>query len=320
MATDPTEAPSPAPIDAIPRRPVLAPSPPQRKPSYFEYLLLGRSKPGELIVFRHSGLFYWWPVWGLGFILAGVTWLRDYRMAVVPAGAMALENRRVDISDGQPPEIRDVIVLADKTKLVQRKNAQGELEIFQPSIFMWPGRTPGTLFVIVLLIVIGITNVPLRGLWSVLVVLLVIMLSIIFAVAGWWETIFARLGQLSIHINLGGYLLIATVLFVIWLINFFVLDRQIYMVFTPGQVRMRLEIGGEETVYDTTGMVVQKQRGDMFRHWILGFGSGDLIVRPVGVMNPIELPNVLRVTRVVRAIETMVKEKVVITMPGEKGL
>jgi hypothetical protein len=36
------------------------------------------------------------------------------------------------------------------------------------------------------------------------------------------------------------------------------------------------------------------RRDDLFRHWVLGFGSGDLIVRTGGA-NPqiIELPNVL---------------------------
>ena len=104
----------------------------------------------------------------------------------------------------------------------------------------------------------------------------------------------------------------SSVLFVLWLINFAIFDRQTYIIFSPGQVRMRLEIGGGETVYDTTGMVIQKQRSDLFRHWILGFGSGDLIIRPSGVANPIEMPNVLRVGRKVRLIENLVKEKVVL--------
>ena len=56
---------------------------------------------------------------------------------------------------------------------------------------------------------------------------------------------------------------------------FALFDRQTFMIFTPGQVRVRQEIGGEETVYDTTGITFQKQRSDLFRHWILGLGSGD---------------------------------------------
>ena len=82
------------------------------------------------------------------------------------------------------------------------------------------------------------------------------------------------------HINFSGYLVISLFLFAVWTFNFFLFDRQTYLIFTPGQVRARVEIGGGETVYDTTGMTVQKQRGDLFRHLILGFGSGDLVVRP----------------------------------------
>jgi hypothetical protein len=51
----------------------------------------------------------------------------------------------------------------------------------------------------------------------------------------------------------------------------------------------------------------------MFRHWILGFGSGDLIIKPVGVTNPIEFPNVLLVTPLVTKIERMIKEKVIVS-------
>ena len=41
-------------------------------------------------------------------------------------------------------------------------------------------------------------------------------------------------------------------------------DRQVYMVFTPGQMRVCLEIGDAETAYDTAGMTIQKQRSDLF--------------------------------------------------------
>jgi hypothetical protein len=232
-------------------------------------------------------------------------------MAVVPANTVAHKDRKVEVDEGKV-ETRNVLVLPDNSALVERRNRAGEMEVFQPTIFMSPRRTYGTLFVILLLIVIGITNVPMRGLWSVFVLLVIVGLSVIFAVAGWWETIFAHLSLLSIHINMGGYLLISGVLFLLWLLNLFVFDRQIYMIFTPGQVRVRVEIGGSETVYDTTGMVVQKHRSDLFRHWILGFGSGDLDIRPVGLASPIELPNVLRVARAVRTIETLIKEKVVV--------
>ena len=45
--------------------------------------------------------------------------------------------------------------------------------------------------------------------------------------------------------------------------------------------------------------------------------NGDLVIRPVGLSNPIEMHNVLRVGGVVRAIELMVKEKVVLTQSSK---
>src|SRR5262249_45594980 len=102
----------------------------------------------------------------------------------------------------------------------------------------------GVLFTIVLLLVILITNVPLRGLWSVVVIVAVFLLSIIFALADWWGPILDAVGKLHIYINAAGYFLIALALFGVWLLTLLLFDPQIYMVFTPGQLRVHQEIGG----------------------------------------------------------------------------
>jgi hypothetical protein len=264
-----------------------------------------------LPVYHHSSLFYWWPVWLFGFLFAAITWFGDTHMAIVPAKTVPKEKLQVELEPGKT-ETRDALILDGKEKLVTRKNADGQQEPFPATIYMARQKWMGTVFAIVLLIVIIITNITLRGLWSVFVLVVLIMLSIIFAVAGWWETIVFRLGQLAIFINLGGYFTISLILFVFWFLTFFVFDRQTYMIFTPGQVRVRLEIGGGETVYDTMGMVVQKERSDLFRHWVLGFGSGDLVIRPAGLGHALHLPNVLNVSRKVRQIEELVREKLVV--------
>jgi hypothetical protein len=100
------------------------------------------------------------------------------------------------------------------------------------------------------------------------------MLSIIFHLADLWEPILRNFSYLDIRINAGGYIFIPSVLFVIWLITILLFDRQIYMIFTPGQLKVCTEIGGGEKVSDAVGMTVEKQRSDLFRHWILGLGSG----------------------------------------------
>jgi hypothetical protein len=294
----------------IPETPVPKPPTPVKAPPTGMKL---RSKPGELVVFHHSPLFYWWPVWLSAFLLAAITYFEGHRMVIVPPGTIAAPDRDVEVEDGKVLQKRDVLILPANQKLLTHKVAAGDPEIDQPSVYISHRKGLGTMFLAILLLVITITNVPMRGLWSVFIIVLLVMVSIIFAAAGWWEIIFSRARLLATHINLSGYVLLGTVLLIIWVINFFVLDRQTYIVFTPGQVRVRLEIGGGEMVYDTVGMVVQKQRADLFRHWILGFGSGDLLVRPAGVHHPIEMPNVLQVSWVVKQIEELVKERAVLT-------
>jgi hypothetical protein len=296
----------------------VPPSPPSRP-------LSDSTPPGEtgaratdkIVVYRHSHLFYWWPVWALGLVFAAVTYFDNKHLAIVPADTRARESVEVVI-DGKK-EVRHVLILDKEVKgHWKHKGDDANEEIVQPTIYITHYKTLGTVYVIVLLLVITITNISFRGLWTVVVMVSIIMLTAIFAAAGWWETIFHRLNQLAIYINMGGYLTISGVLFIIWFFNFMFFDRQTYLIFTPGQVRVRTEIGGEETVYDAAGMVVQKQRSDMFRHWILGFGSGDLIIKPVGVTHPIEFPNVLFVGSKVTKIEKMVKEKVIIGASRDK--
>jgi hypothetical protein len=61
-------------------------------------------------------------------------------------------------------------------------------------------------------------------------------------------------------------------------------------------------------------MTVQKQRSDLFRHWILGLGSGDLIVRTSGAnAHEFHLPNVLFIGRKVKEIEDLLRQKQVVT-------
>jgi hypothetical protein len=85
------------------------------------------------------------------------------------------------------------------------------------------------------------------------------------------------------------------------------------MVFAPGQLRIHQEIGGGEVVYDTVGMVVAKRRGDLFRHWLLGFGSGDLLVKTAGAnAQQFEMHNVLFVGSKQDLIQQMLQTREVV--------
>ena len=261
----------------------------------------------EIRIVSHSNLFYWWPVWAVGFLMALITLVHGQYMLTVPAHTDA-DYRAIPWLKDQE---RDVVVLPAKYELPRNPTTK---KIESPHLLMANSKNPGVLFCIVLLLVITITNVPLRGLWSVIVITVILSASIILAILGKWDDILASLSYLDIRINFAGYFLIATVLLILWLVVTLLFDKQIYMVFTPGQLRVRLEIGEAETAYDTTGMTIQKQRSDLFRHWILGLGSGDLIVRTSGAQaHHFDMPNVLFLGRKVREIEEMLRSRQVVS-------
>ena len=273
----------------------------------------------EIRIISHCTLFYWWPVWAVGFLMAGLTWVGGFGdvMAVVPHGSLVVPDAQVSSgSFSEGPRTALVLPKGETWRETAAPVGGSEKTPVHPHLYVSRTKTLGVLFCVVLLLVIAITNVPLRGLWSVIVIVFIISLSIIFAILGWWETILTYLSLLDIRINLGGYLLISSVLFVLWLVIFLFFDPQIYMVFSPGQLRVRLEIGDAETAYDTTGMTIQKQRSDLFRHWILGLGSGDLIVRTAGAhSHHFDMPNVLFVGQKVKQIEEMLRSRQVVSGP-----
>jgi hypothetical protein len=263
----------------------------------------------EIIIVSHSNLFYWWPVWAVGFLLGLLTLFDKQRMAIVPEGTKAVRNAVV--GEGNDKMVRDVLVLPDKQHLTMDPSNPDEPE--QPRLHMPRSRGYGVLFAVVLLLVIVITNVPMRGLWSVVIIVTIVLLAIIFHLADIWQHIFRYFSYLDIRLNAGGYFFISTALFAVWLITFWFFDRQIYMIFTPGQLKVCTEIGGGEHVYDAIGMTLEKQRSDLFRHWILGLGSGDLVVKTAGAQaHQFDLPNVLFIGKKVQQIEDMLKKKAVV--------
>jgi hypothetical protein len=251
-------------------------------------------KTDEVVVVSHSPLVYWWPVWAVGFIMAFLTWFDGHRMVLIPTGARFEGNTLVAATGSNLPP--NFSLEAQRPRRMAEK------------------KSLGVVFAFVLVLLIIVTNVPMHGLWSVIVVLLLFLLSVIFALAAWWEIILEWLDLLDIRINLGGYFFMALALFIAWSISTYIFDKRHYMIVSPGQIRMCLAIGAGETAYDTTGVVFQKRQDDMFRHWVLGLASsGDLWVRTSGAHpQEIHLPNVFRVRAKLAQIEQMLKEREVV--------
>jgi hypothetical protein len=265
----------------------------------------------EITIVSHCTLFYWWPVWAVGFLL-GLVSLWGEKMAVVPNGTHAMRNVEVPIigKDGKETlEKREILVLPQNAHLSTEDPNDPNSPPRDPNLHIWKGKGFGVLFATVLILVVVITNVPLRGMWSFMVIFLAIALSIIFALANWWGHILHWFNLLDIRLNAGGYFYLSTILFLVWLFTVLVFDKQIYMVFTPGQFKVCTEVGGGEQVYSTIGMTLEKQRSDLFRHWILGLGSGDLIVKTTGAQaHHFEMSNVLFINRKKQQIEDMVRK------------
>jgi hypothetical protein len=143
-------------------------------------------------------------------------------------------------------------------------------------IMIYPNPALGISYSMVLILVLTFTNVSLRGYYSVFFILTVAFFVVLFGWLGWWDDILSLIPFLSIHMNLGFYVVISSVVLFIWLLRFFIFDRLQLWRIRPGQLTVERVIGGGEDSYDTRGMLFEERADDFFRHYILGFGSGDL--------------------------------------------
>jgi hypothetical protein len=256
-------------------------------------------------IIGHSNLFYWWPVWAVGYLMAGLTYVDGSYMAVVPAGTVAEKGRQLQGVDGP----RDVLVLAAGKKLPVDEAGAPE----QPRLRVAKSNGLGSVFVTVMILVLLITNIRLAGVWSLVLIIVVLLLSVIFALTGFWDVVFSMVSTSDVHITASGYLCIATSLLLIWLATTFVFDRLTYATFQPGQFTIHHALGTGAQSHEVQGLTLEKKRDDLFRHWLLGAGSGDLVIRTGGA-NPqkYQLANVLFVgPKLVRA-ERLMRERQVI--------
>jgi hypothetical protein len=262
--------------------------------------------PVELVLISHSPLFYWWPVWVVGFLVAALSYLEGHQIAFVPPGTVAMRDQTIVGLEGR----RDVLITPEGQPLPIETETE---ELKQPQRRMAASNNLGILWVMTLCLVILITHVKLRGMSSVVAVVVIVFTTVVLALLGLWDPIFRAVRIFDIHITAFGYVSISLFLFVLWLTTFLLFDRLAYMVFSRGQLRVRLAVGEGETVFDTRGMVVEKHKDDLFRHWLLGFGAGDLTVRTAGpALKQFEMPNILFVGKKLAMIHTMLQEREVV--------
>jgi len=230
-----------------------------------ESQISGIPNPGDelpsLRIYSRSTIFYWWPVWLVGFIFAIITYFK---------GGV------IDVDE------------------VRR-------EWFHPSSAL------GLTYIMVLMTVITFSNLTVRGIYSITLILTIALVTVLFAWIGWWNDIFYFVPLLSVHMNMGFYLVFSSLVLALWLLSFFVFDRVEYWRVRPGQLTREDMLGGAEETYDTRGMLVEEYSDDYFRHYMLGLGTGDLSLQTAGAkQKTIRINNVLFANAKVDAIQRLV--------------
>jgi hypothetical protein len=239
--------------------------------------------PTSITIVSHSTLLYWWPVWAVGLVFGCLSLFDGYRLGVFPEGT------KLEPASGGS---------GTYTLTVPGDHAEA-LPTVDAATGSFPVRVAGNkyfglIFCLVLLLVIFGTNVHLRGLWSVITLMGLVIVAILGTWFEWWQWLVWGLGRTHIYISAIGYLLVSVVLLVMWVLAVFVYDRNRYVTFSPGQLIVRQEVGDVQQVYDTISVSIEKEQSDLFRHLLLGFFSGDVVIRISGAQaRRIEMPNVL---------------------------
>lgn len=257
--------------------------------------------PQEIIIYGHTMLFYWWPIWVFGYLFAFLTWYDDTRAAIVPAQSMYDEKTHtIVLQDSKGP-----------ARLIKENAGIGENGQFRER--MSETSTYGILFTFICILVILITTVHLRGLSSLVVIVTLALIIVSISALGWWDSILSALGKLRIHMNLGYYVFFSTALFIMWAFVFFFYDRTHYWRVTPGQITHKFIFGGGERTFDTDGLAFTKLRDDLFRHLILGLGSGDLMMDPMkaggAAKEELAIHNVLFIGTKLQQIESLISKQ-----------
>ncbi|WP_422926275.1 hypothetical protein [Singulisphaera sp. PoT] len=204
----------------------------------------------EIRLYSRSDIFYWWPLWALGYILALITYIDGGRLAVVPNGTIARRDWHVEVAPGKS-EVREGLILPHGASLlpehpihggpVQSKQAWSAPE--QPHTHIASSPYLGTWLLVTILAVFVSTHAPLRGLWEWVSVLFIALIVTVIALYGLWGTIRGWFLLLHVQISMAGYIFLSTWLFSIWLVTFLYFDRLTYIIFSTGQVRVRQAIG-----------------------------------------------------------------------------
>lgn len=158
----------------------------------------------------------------------------------------------------------------------------------------------GALFLGTLLTNILLVSVNLRGIWSVVVLLGAILGFVLFQEMGVWQHVVPFLQTLQFYFTLEFYFTTAAVLVSSLVLVTWLYDQRQYIEITPSVVKVIAELGEPEFSLPIINLTMAKKRDNIALHLLLGFGSGDLILKTGD--REFHLENVPNVSRVLRRI------------------
>src|SRR5438477_3675037 len=77
----------------------------------------------EIRIISHSTLFYWWPVWAVGFLMAFITLVNGHPMILVPVDTKVESQRAIPWENN---DTRDILVAPAKAKVLHDKGGRPE--------------------------------------------------------------------------------------------------------------------------------------------------------------------------------------------------
>jgi hypothetical protein len=153
--------------------------------------------------------------------------------------------------------------------------SERKVVLFHPSPWL------GASFIALVLFVVVFTNVRARGVYSLVLLLVAAVLVYGASRMPGIEIAMGWVSLIRLHLNLAFYLTFSTLLLLIWLFVIVFIDHFTWWRFSPGQVIEEHRVGHTMGhAYNTEGMVLRRLPDDFFRHRVLGFGTGDFMVKP----------------------------------------
>ena len=181
-------------------------------------------------------------------------------------------------------------------------------------VLVYTGAWMGISFVMLVLFVLVFTNARARGVKSLVLFLVLLVIGLTVQMTVGWTEILQVFPLLLVHMNLAFYLLFSVVLLAAWLLVIFGADRSVRWEFGPNSIAMKYRFSEGAESFTSPQVQTSRQSDDIFVHrllglWFLGFGTGDIEVRfstPGAGQKVYFLKNVWRAAHVEKEINHLV--------------